>query len=102
MAVIPFQGIQTQDQAIQLLQGYIARTLNSLTSNPLLDGQLLRQVPLNAGANLVSHGLGRNYISWAPMNASALVILAFGKSPDPTKYISVTVSASCTCDIYVF
>lgn len=100
--LVPFKRIHSTNQEIQLLQSALADTLQSITSHPLLGGQLIPGVPVKAGANTISHGLGRNYVSWAWMNPNAFMSLAYGKSPDPSKFLVVNASVPGVVDIYVF
>jgi hypothetical protein len=97
-----FQRIQTSDTELNLLQNRIAETFDSITSNPLLGGNFLSQVPLVAGSNLVSHGLGRNYVSWLSGNASAPVSLSSGKSPDPKTFLNLIADAPCSVDVVAY
>lgn len=99
---IKFKQVQVADPEMNRLQDRLSDTLDSITGNPLLSGNLLAQVPLVAGSNLVSHGLGRRYISWLSGNASGPVSLSAGKSPDPLMFINVIADAPCNADILAY
>lgn len=96
---IKFKQVQVADPEMNRLQDRLSETLDSVTSNPLLAGNLLSQVSLVAGSNLVSHGLGRRYITWLSGNASSPLSLSAGKSPDPLVFINVISDAPGSADI---
>lgn len=102
MAVTKFQRIQTNNEELQLMQNRLAETLDSLTSIVLLDGRLAQQVPLAPGSNLISHGLGRNYVSFLSGNYSAPARLSVGAVSDPTKYINIISDAACNADLWFY
>lgn len=101
MAVTIFKPIKSSDQELTLLQNAIKSSLDSLTSNPLLSGNMLRGVTLASGSNIVGHGLGRNYVSFLWGNPSAPVRLSYGKSPDRSKFVNVVADAAVTLDLLV-
>lgn len=99
----PFRKIPTTDRDTNLIQSHIADSFASLNATPRV---LLGQVLL-AGANLVSHGLGRNYVSWWAANYDTSVTLkpvaTFNGNPvDRTKYLAIQASGPVTADLLVF
>ena len=86
---------------MQLLTSQIAQSLDSMTSNPVLAGNLLKAVNLSVGANMVSHGLGRNYVTFFVGNASAPARFSYGGSPDPATYLNIVSDAAVQADVLV-
>lgn len=101
MAVARFQRIQFSDPDLTLFANRIAETFDAITSNPLLGGNLIKQVNLFVGSNILSHGLGRNYVSFFAGNSSAPARFSYGGSPDPSTYINVVSDAACSADVLV-
>lgn len=102
MAARRFNRIQTTNVDVNRLQDSVKETLDPITSNLLLGGNLLKAVNLVAGPNLLSHGLGRNYLAWMLLRPSSAATLFETPSPDPSKYIQLTASAPLTCSLLVF
>jgi hypothetical protein len=102
MAIAKFQRIQTSDTELNLLQNRLAETLDALTSNDLVGGQLIRSTALKAGSNQISHGLGRNYVSFLSGNFTSPASLTAGASRDPSKFINLIATAACVVDLYVY
>ncbi len=105
-AIRPFRTVQTPDRVLNLIQDSLGETLDSITRNVVLNGQFIKQAAFVAGANTVSHGLGRNYLSFflggfTNKNNLAAASIYATLSPDPTKWIVLNASAPCTCDLLV-
>lgn len=96
-----FQG---DSDIFNMMQTKWASILNPLLANPLIQGQLLQDVPLINGTVEVSHGLGRKLVGWiiVGINASATVYdnQASNRIPDLT--LSLTSNAVATAQLYVF
>jgi hypothetical protein len=98
-----FRRIPTTDRDLNLLQSHIADALRSMTDTP----RLLQAVQLTAGDNLVSHGLGRNYVSWWAANCDTNatikpVVVANGAPVDRSKFLGINASVPTTLDLLVF
>lgn len=96
-----FQPVKSTDEEITLLQNRIKETFDWITSNPFVAGKLIPGVSLQAGSNLVSHGLGRGYISFFMGQPSQPVRLSTGQSPDRSTYVNVIADTACTVDLLV-
>lgn len=99
----PFRKIPTTDRDLNLIQSHIADSFSSLNTTP----RVLLAVALVAGVNLVSHGLGRNYVTWWPANYDTSVTLkpvaTFNGNPvDRSKYFAIQASGNVTADFLVF
>jgi hypothetical protein len=73
-----FRRIQTTDQALNLIQDQLQDLFKQILTNPWTFGRPLYQVRLNAGANLVQHGLGRNFVDCYVALPTAVYTGAFG------------------------
>lgn len=102
MPVTRFQRIQTDNEELQLMQNRLAESLDSLTAIPMLDGVFRKQVPLTPGSNIISHGLGRNYVSFFSGNFSRPSRLSVGASPDASKYINIISTDPCSADLWLY
>lgn len=100
-AIIKFKRIHTDDDDINQMQQSLKATLDSITQNIVLSGNLLQGVALKSGNNNVGHGLGRNWVTYLIGNLSAAATIVTAVSSDPSTILSLTVSAPCTADILV-
>ncbi|HZU84170.1 MAG TPA: hypothetical protein VE987_14675 [Polyangiaceae bacterium] len=96
-----FRKVQLTDRGAQLLQESVKASLDSVTGHPLLNSKIIAQVPLAIGSNLVSHGLGRAYLSWFAGNLSGPARLSYGVSPDKTTIVNVVSDANVSADLLV-
>ena len=101
MALRRFRGIQTNNRDLQLVQQQISETLDAVVDNPTNSAALISKVNITAGSNLISHGLGRAYLSFFVGRLSAATTIIEGTSPDRTKFLVVSATAPCTCDFLV-
>lgn len=101
VALKPLRRVPTSDRELNLIQSHIADVIRSLDGSH----NLLQAVQLNAGPNLVSHGLGRAYVSWWPANYDTSILLRpltdAAHNPDRTKWVCIQASAPATVDIVV-
>lgn len=97
----PLRRIPTDDRNLNLIQSHISDVIRSLDGSH----NLVPSVQLKTGINLVSHGLGRNYVSWWPAQHDESVILKplndSVSNPDRSKYVAIQASAPTTVDIVV-
>jgi hypothetical protein len=102
--------VRTTDSSVNRGFDQVNQSIQTLATNPLLNGNVVRRVSLSVGVNLVSHGLGRNYITWlagAPSEALAtfgsapLCDAGLSANPNPALYIAVYSPAACTADFVV-
>jgi hypothetical protein len=73
-----FRRIQTDDQAVNLIQDQLQDLFKQILANPWTYGRPLYQVRLVSGANLVQHGLGRAYVDCYLAIPTAVYAGAFG------------------------
>lgn len=96
-----FRKIHTTSRDLNLVQDAIQAAFDALSKEPLSGAQILPQVPLAAGSNTLTHGLGRNYRSWAVFRPSAAVTVYETPSPDPATFLVLVASAPATLDLLV-
>jgi hypothetical protein len=79
---------------------------DSIISNPLINGILLTKIVLKTalGDNIVSHGLGRNYIGYVVVNNNnAAVVYTSGTTNTlPGLNIILKTTADCTVSLFIF
>jgi hypothetical protein len=49
---------------LSMMQTNWASQLNPLLSNPIVNGLILKNIPLSSGSNVINHTLGRNLQGW--------------------------------------
>lgn len=102
MAIKRFRKVKTSTPELGEVQDNIADSLNPVLALPLSSSKFLPQQSFVSGPNLVSHGLGRKYLScfFGPPSSSCSFTLS--PSPDPSKFVNVVASAPCSVDLLVF
>lgn len=107
-----FRRIQTTDSDINRLQDNVQGVFEDLTREVLLGAQLIQRIPLVAGVNVLSHGLGVPYRSWivcAPSAIATIIDAPTNIPQDPAtlqyrrnQYLALNASAPVTIDLVVF
>lgn len=97
MAALP------QRLTLDNMQTTWAKALDPVISNALVQGQLLKNVPLVIGTNVINHGLQRNLQGWFLVSprGSAVVYMAAQQS-NGTLSLTLVASAAITTDLWVF
>lgn len=75
--------------------------LNPIITNPVMNGLTLEGVKLASGSNVINHTLGRTQQGWflVDQNSTATV---YRSAPFNDLTLTLTASAACTVNIYVF
>ena len=103
MAIKAFKKILMKTFETVTLQENVAEFTNSITSNPLLDGLLLKDISVSTSSTDISHKLGRNLIGFIITNADADVnVWKSATQSNTTLIVALTASATATVDIWVF
>lgn len=99
---LPIQ--QTDDQDMHMMQTRWASILNPVLSNELLNGQVLSNVELISGVNVINHKLGRPLQGWllVRQRAAGTVYDNQDSATFPTLNLVLVSSAPMSVDIYVF
>lgn len=95
---------QSEDKSLMLLQTAWASQIDPVLRNPLTQGNLLKNVTLASGANVVDHKLGRKLQGWVltRQRAAASVFDTQDLNPTPALTLTLTSSAAVVVDLLVF
>ena len=98
------QRIQTADRVLNMIQDNVSNILDPFSSKDILQGQILSNVALVAGANIVAHKLNRKLIGWfiVRQRSSASIYDTQDSQTQPTLFLSLVSSANVSVDLYVF
>ncbi len=94
-----------QKLSLPMMQTTWASQLDPIISNPILNGNILKNVALSAGANQINHLLGRNLQGWYVIrmrNNFAQIYDTQDSNQLPSLTLSLVSSASVNVDIAVF
>lgn len=99
-----FSTLNTPDYLLGKIQDNVKQAIDPISTNPILDSNLLQNVVLLSGDNTINHKLGRNLIGWIPtrVRASATFFDKQDSNQIPSKTLVINASASVTVDLYVF
>jgi len=99
-----FARIQSEDRVVNQLQSNVAQVLDPVTANIILSGIFLKSVPLIAGANTISHKLGRRLTGWfvTRKRVTADVWDTQDSNKTPNLNLILNASTGVTVDLYVF
>ena len=98
MAVKVFQS---PDQTLMLIQKQWAAQINPALFNVLLQGNLLPNVSLINGATKFNHYLGRGMLGWFVVDQDAAATI-YRSAPLNTQTLTLTSSAACTVNLWIF
>lgn len=95
---------QSDNQQMSLMQTSWAQAINPLLDNPLVNGIILKNVPLINGNTQVNHKLGRKLQGWCLIRkrAAAEIYDKQDNNSMPELTLSLTSNANVLVDIYVF
>lgn len=95
---------QSDDQNMQLMQNRWAALIEPPLSQPIIQGVLLKDVSLDAGANVINHRLGRALQGWLVVRQRAAAQLYDTQDDNtrPNLTLLLTSSAPVSVDIWVF
>lgn len=81
-----------------------AATLNPVVSNPVVGGNLLKNIVLASGDNVINHGLGENLQGyWVVLNSAAVTFYdKQATNPRPQLTLILNASGATTVSLYVF
>ncbi len=97
--------VQTTDRNINQLQSNIIPPLNALLQIPIVNGVMLTEISLSAGANVVNTTLNRPLIGWIPVRfrgGSAVLYDTQADNTTPGLTLQLNASAPVTIDLWVF
>lgn len=105
MALPKFDKVQTLDRPLNMIQDSLEKTLNPVFDNPLMSGQLLKNIALTTGNNSINHKLGRKLVGWfvtRVRDVPATLYDTQDSNPLPNLTLDINSSADIVLDIYVF
>jgi hypothetical protein len=102
VAIKDLKTINSQDYELSTIQRNTSEFAQQLIGNPLLDGNLLKDIAVSVTATEFAHGLGRKPQGYIVVKASTGVTLSDSASLTPNTTIKLTASASSTVSIWVF
>jgi hypothetical protein len=108
MAIGKLQKIHTDNDEFNRFQDQNIAALAPVLSNPLMSGNFVKGVQLNnAKDNIISHGLGRKYISYvkcAIYNSIGFsdIWISPTVNKSPEKFIIINCMDTMTIDLYFF
>lgn len=97
--------VQSNDRLFNEHQSNVARVVEPIASNPIVDGITLYSVVLTSGANTVYHKLDRKLQGWFPVRwhgGWAQIYDTQDANTQPALTLLLNASAGVTVDLYVF
>lgn len=93
-----------QKLPLDLMQTKWAQELNPIIANPLLQNNILPNISLVSGVNVINHKLGRKLIGWQPsrIRASATFFDQQDTNQTPELTLVLVSSAPVVIDLVVF
>lgn len=96
--------VNTTDRVLQLIQSNVASVLQPLLTNPLSRSQLIENVQLSSGLNIVNHTLGRKLRGWmiVRLRGPASTWDSQDTNTKPNLTLLLNSSAAVSVDLMVF
>ena len=96
--------VQTDDRNIQQLQQNIKQAVDPVIQNPLVNGQLKKNLTMVAGTNTIMTGLNREIQGYLVVRnrAASTYYDIQDSNPIPTKTLILVFSAPTVIDVYIF
>lgn len=93
-----------QKLSLDMMQVQWASQIDPLIANPLTKGNLLKNIALTSGANVVSHKLGRKLQGWiiTRIRAAQTVYDTQDSNQIPELTLNLVASGDVTVDLLVF
>lgn len=92
---------QDSNKNMMLQQTNWASQINPILNNPLVNGQLLKNIEIVAGSNVINHLLSRQMQGYFVTNANAAATI-YRSQPFNTQTLTLVSSAPVTIDLWVF
>ena len=93
-----------QQLNLDMMQNRWAAILNPIIDSPLVNGQLLTEVPLVSGSNTINHRLGRRLRGWiiVGIDGAAQIYDTQASNQMPQLTLTLTSDADVTVALWVF
>lgn len=92
---------KNMDQPFQLMQSQWASQLNPVLANPMTNIQILENISLVTGTNVINHKLNQTQQGWMLVDLQGAVI-PYRNAPFNSKTLSLFASGPVICSIGVF
>ena len=103
MAIKAFRKSPQETPEVSALSIAIDDYTRQLTSNPLLDQVVIRQIQVSTTKVDIPHSLGRRWLGWVlTRNNAAIIVYEAPVQAAPEKYISLVATGSGAIDISLF
>lgn len=93
--------IKSDDKEFQLMQDKWSSIINPVLANPLTKTNILKDIQLGTGVNVINHLLGRMMQGWYVTDIDASVSI-FRSQPFNNSTLTLTSSGACTINLAVF
>ena len=97
-----FKTIRTKNSELDRVQSNVQLFSNELTTNPLLDGVLLKDIDLTTTETLVNHTLGRLPQGWIIIKKDAAQDVYESGTTLQQRFLSLTAGGAVTVSLWVF
>lgn len=93
-----------QKLPLEQLQPQWAAQINPVLECPIVNGRLIENIHMAAGANVINHGLGRNLVGWIAVRMNFLTVLNDSQdtNPKPDLTLFLTSTAPAVISLWVF
>jgi hypothetical protein len=95
--------VQTDNRELNQIQEQLHKTVNGLLDHPEVHSLVIKNVQLQAGANDISHNLGRELQGWriVRQRAAGTVHDNQDSNPNPSKTLTLNASHAMSVDLIV-
>ncbi len=102
--MIKFHKLQSADRILNMIQDNISEAVNPITTQPILNGNILTNVSLAIGDNTIQHQLGRRLVGWYLVRVRGSVLVYDNQDANLTPDVTLLLVASAArvVDIAVF
>lgn len=97
-----YKKIKSDDEVLNRVQDQVATSIGQLLRTDILDGRLIKEVSLTAGANTVEHKLDRVLRGWFITKKNAFADVHDAVTSQPDKFLVLQASAAVTVNLWVF
>lgn len=99
-----FRKLEIPDELVSRVQDNIDTAIAGLPTIQLIQGQLLSNVRLVVGVNIINHGLQRQLIGWMPtrLRAAAQIYDSQDTNINANLTLILNSNADVTVDLWVF
>lgn len=97
--------LQSPDRIVNQIQSNLINAINDLRMNVLVGGNLLKDISLIVGGNVIPHGLARPLTGWSIGRMKSVFSQLYDTQDtgaDPSTYLYLNSSAAVVVNIYVY